>query len=120
MTDLTFLNLIFPTFVALLGFPALLAALINIGKVFGWIPDGLAPRVVLYANLVALIAVGYFAFTGKIDILTAIDNQLGVAAAFLVTFTTFVAELGLAKGFNNALRGTPIIGYSHSAEIAKG
>jgi tellurite resistance protein TehA-like permease len=110
--NVDFLTLIFPAFAALIGFPALLAALINVAKLVGILPDGMAPKIVLYVNLLALVGVGYLAFTGKVDLLVVIDQQLGVVATFLLMFATFVTELGLTKGMNNALRGTPIIGYN--------
>lgn len=112
--DLSWLSLIFPAFAALVGFPALLAALINIGKQFGIVPDGFAPKIVLVVNILAVVGVGYLFFTGNQPLLVAIDEQLGTLATFLLTFAAFVAELGLAKGANNALRGTPLIGFSHS------
>ena len=114
--NLEFLNLIFPALIALIGFPALLAAIINAGKYFGVLPDGIAPKFVLYANLIALVGVGYLVATGNQPLLNMIDTQFGHLAAFLVTLLGFISNLGTAKGFNNVLRGTPIIGFSHSAK----
>lgn len=114
--NLDFLNLIFPALAALIGFPALLAALINVGKYFGVVTDGLAPKFVLYANLIALAGVGYLVATGNQPLLNLIDTQLGHLAAFLVTLLGFISNLGVTKGFNNVFRGTPVIGFSHSVK----
>ena len=114
--NLEFLNLIFPALAALIGFPALLAAVINAGKYFGALSDGIAPKVVLWANVLALAGVGYLVATGNQPLLNLIDAQLGHLAAFLVTLLGFISNLGVAKGFNNVLRGTPVIGFSHSTK----
>jgi hypothetical protein len=108
-----FLNDVFPALAALIGFPALLAAGINMAKQFG-LPDGYAPKVVLYGNLAMFVFVLYLSFAGKLSILSAIDSQLGTLAAFLVTFSAFVADIGLTKLFHAGLRGVPLIGYSYS------
>jgi hypothetical protein len=116
--SLDFLSQVFPVLIALVGFPALLAAVINLAKVFG-LPQGYAPTVSLYANALALLVVIYFVWSGKIDLLTEIDRELGTLATFLVMFSAFAGEIGLTKVFNTALRGVPYIGYSHTLEEEK-
>ena len=49
--NLEFLSLVFPTLLALVGFPAVVAALINLLKAFGMV-DGFAPKVSLALNLI--------------------------------------------------------------------
>jgi hypothetical protein len=107
-------NDIFPLVASLIGWPAFLAALINTAKAWFDLPDGLAPKITLYATLVVFAGCGVALFTGHLDVVQAIDLQLGYAAAFLLTFSAFVAELGLTKGFHLMLRGTPVIGKSYS------
>ena len=110
-----FLTEVFPVFAALLGFPALLAAAVNLMKVFG-LPDGQATKVVTYANLAALIGVFVLLGMGRVPLLMMIDDQLGAVAIFLLAFTTFAAEIGLTKIFHEALKGVPFIGKSYSLE----
>lgn len=109
-----FLNLIFPTMAMLVGFAAFVAALINLLKLFG-LPDGLAPRVSMILHLVMFGVVVYFAYLGRVEVVTMIDAQLGIVATFLVLFGTFVSEIGLTKFIHErALRGLPVIGMSYS------
>ena len=70
--DLTFLTLIFPALAALVGFPALLAWLINVGKYFGIVPDSAAPKVLNVSNLLVLVGVGSLVATGKHPLLAII------------------------------------------------
>ena len=111
--NLEFLSLVFPTLAALVGFPALLAALINVAKIFG-LPDGYAPKVSLVVNLIGFAGVLYLVSTNQLELLQQIDVQLGVVAAFLLSFGTFATQIGLTKLFNQALKGTPAIGYNRS------
>ncbi len=100
----------------LIGFPAFLSAALNLGKYFNWIKDGQAPTIILWANLVAFVAVSVAVYTGNLDLVGSVDNQLDTFAKFLVAFTTFVAELGLTKVAHVSLKGTPVIGHSFSAK----
>jgi hypothetical protein len=111
--NLEFLNLVFPTLAALVGFPALLAALINVSKLFG-LPDGYAPKVSLVVWLIGFVGVFYLVATGQVELLKAIDVQLGIFASFLLAFGTFATEIGLTKIFNQALKGVPWIGFNRS------
>lgn len=114
--DLTFLTLVLPALMALVGFPALVAAVTNLFKVFGWLKDGDAPNVSLFFNVLGFAGVFYLAVTNQLALLSAIDIQLGILASFLVAFTSFAVEIGLTKLFHNGFRGLPFIGYSHSLE----
>jgi len=116
--DLQFLSLVFPALAALVGFPALGAAIINLAKNFG-LPYGTAPQVSLVFNLLGFVGVFYLVSTGQVEVLKALDVQLGVLAAFVVSFTTFAVEVGLTKIFHQAFKGLPVIGYSHTLEKKK-
>jgi hypothetical protein len=107
-------NDLFPLFASLVGAPAFVAAGINVAKYFGFVEDGQAPRIVLYANIVIFVGVAIAYFTGNVSIITEIDAELGSLATFLLTLVAFLSELGLAKLFNFGLRGTPVLGTSHS------
>lgn len=116
--DLQFLALVFPALYALVGFPALVAASINLAKAFG-LPDGKAPTVSLVFNTFGFLGVFYLISTGNVALLTALDVQLGIVAAFVISFTTFAVEIGLTKVFHAALKGLPYIGFSYSSKINK-
>jgi hypothetical protein len=109
------INDLFPIFASLIGFPAFVAAGVNIAKSYG-LADGLASKIVAYVTLTGFIGVGVAYFTGNLPMLNQIDAQLGTLATFLVTFAAFVSELGLAKLWHAALKGTPLIGKSYSLE----
>jgi non-ribosomal peptide synthetase component E (peptide arylation enzyme) len=113
-----FLTEVFPVFAALVGFPAILAAGINLLKVFG-LPDGAALKVVTYANILAFVAVFVLLSMGKMPVLALVDEELGKLAVFVISFTAFATEIGLTKIFHEALKGIPLIGKSYSLE-AKG
>lgn len=104
---------------ALVGFPALLSAGINIAKKFGLIGDGDAPAVVFWGNLAAFVLVAVAVFFGKSDLIPQIDNSLSSVAQVLVLIASFVTSLGLTKAFHVGLRGLPLIGFSHSIEERK-
>jgi hypothetical protein len=116
------INDVFPVLASLVGFPALLASLVNLAKNIKLpngnflLPDGYAPKVVLYANLLALVGVGVALGTGNLPILYQIDIQLGLVSTFLLTLSAFITELGLTKVYHAALKGTPVIGKSYSNE----
>lgn len=113
------INELFPLFASLIGLPAFVAALVNTLKYFKVLADGQAPQVVLWMNVVGFVGVAVAYFTGYVEILTKIDAQLGSFALFMISFVSFVGELGLAKLYNVGLRGTPVIGKSFEQE-AKG
>ena len=108
------LQLILQIIAGLVGFPAFLAALINVAKYFG-LADGLASAVNFWAHVLVYVGVAVAVFLGKIDILSGIDLQLGAIAQLLVAVLAFLSSLGIAKTFHSmVLRGLPLVGYSHS------
>ena len=108
------INELFPLFASLVGFPALVAAAVNVAKYFELLPDGTAPAVVFWVNIAGFVGVAIAYFTGNTPLLTQIDAQLGSLAMFLLTFVTFIGELGFAKLYHAGLKGTPVIGKSNS------
>jgi hypothetical protein len=109
-------NDLFPLFASLLGFPALIAAGVNVAKYFGWLVDTQAPTVVFWLNIAGFVGVAIAYFTGNVPLLTQIDEQLGSLALFLLSFVSFVSQLGFAKVAHAGLKGTPVIGKSFSLE----
>lgn len=107
------INQLFPLFASLVGFPALVAAGVNVAKYFGWLADGQAPAVVFWVNVVGFIAVAGFYFSGNLPLLSQIDAELGSVATFLLTLVSFLGELGMAKLYHAGLRGSPVIGTSN-------
>lgn len=108
------INELFPLFASLVGFPAFVAAAVNAAKYFGKIEDGQAAPAVFWVNIAGFVLVGVAYFTGNVELLTKIDTQLGSLAMFLLTFVSFITELGLAKVYHAGLRGTPVLGKSFS------
>jgi hypothetical protein len=108
------LQLILQIVAGLVGFPAFLAALINVAKWFG-LADGYASIVNFWAHVLVYVGVGVAVFFGKVDILPGLDASLGAIAQVLLAILAFLSSIGIAKGFNaKVLRGLPLIGYSHS------
>ena len=110
------INELFPLFASLVGFPALVAAAVNVAKFFELLPDGTAPAVVFWVNIAGFVGVAVAYFTGNTPLLAQIDAQLGSLAMFLLTFVTFIGELGFAKLYHAGLKGTPVIGKSNSEQ----
>jgi hypothetical protein len=97
----------------LVGFPALLAVLINIAKYFG-LPDGSAPAVNVWAHMIVYVAVGVAVILGKVDLLPGIDLALSNVANVLLAVLALLTSIGVAKLTHVALlRGLPLIGYFH-------
>lgn len=102
------------SFLALAGFAALVAALINVGKFAGIIADGQAPNVSLALNVVGFAALVIVRiFRPDFDV-TATDGVLATVATVLTSVLALLSQLGVSKLINNGIKGLPIIGYSHS------
>lgn len=102
-------------FTSLLGFPAFVAATINVLKYFEVLPDGWAPKAVLIANLLIFAVAAVLYFTDNLPLLVQLDQQMGLLASLLLKILAFITELGLAKVFHLMLKGTPVIGTSNSS-----
>jgi len=109
-------NQIFVIFATLVGFPALVAAVVNVLKYFNIVADTQAPKVVSILTLVGFVGVGIAYYAGYVPVLAGLDAQMGLIAQFLTTFLAFVVDLGLAKVAHAGLKGVPVIGKSYSSE----
>lgn len=111
------INLVLSAFSALVGFPAFLAALINLLKFLGVLTDGNANTVNFFGNLIAFVAVGVAVFLGKTDVLSWIDGTLVGAAKILVDILVLLGggltSMVMARQYHNGLRGLPVIGSSY-------
>lgn len=107
------------SFLALAGFAALTAAVINAGKFAGLIADGQAPNVSLALNVVGFAALVIVRiFRPDFDV-AATDGVLATVAAVLTSVLALLSQLGVSKLINNGIKGLPIIGYSHSRKLAE-
>ena len=98
----------------LAGFAALIALLINIGKAAGWVKDGQAPIVSAGLNLLGLA--GLFAtkvFWPEVQI-GVVDAQVSDFVQVGVVVFTYILQLLASKGANAAIKGVPVVGYSHT------
>jgi len=114
------LEVLLATLLKLGGFGALVAALINMGKTLGWIPDGLAPTISTGLNLAGLIALYVLGIVQpdlNIEQLDSVAGTIGqiLALAFGLAWQLLSTKLTHEK----ALKGVPFIGKSYSAEKEK-
>lgn len=99
------------------GFAAVIALLINVGKTIGLIKDGQAPNWSLGLNLAGLVVfflVKVFAPDTDVTAANDVANQLAQAGVIILTV---VMQLATSKGTNAAVRGTKVIGKSHSKGV---
>lgn len=102
----------------LAGFAALVAVVVNALKRFGVIKDGESPRWVLIFNLVGLVIfVAVRLFAPQVDV-GAADQLIAQLAQILVIVLGFVAQVGVSKVSNLAVRGLPVIGFSYAYNAA--
>ncbi len=105
---------LFVGFVALVGVAALVAALINAGKQLGVVKDGTATSWSLYLNLFFFaVFVALKIFKPEVDI-SSLDQTAATIASVVVGILGIVVQMGASRVANAALRGAPIIGFSHS------
>jgi hypothetical protein len=100
----------------LVGFAALFAVLINIGKTVGFIKDGDAPMWSTGLNLALVLVVYAFRiFRPEFDFATVdpIAQEVATVGAYILTF---VSQLLVSKLTNYAVKGTPVVGKSFSNE----
>lgn len=112
------INLIVAAFSALVGFPAFLAALINLLKYLKVLPDGSADAVNFWANVIAFVGVGVAVFLGKTDVLNWVDGTLSGVAKILVDILVILSggltSMVMARKYHAGLKGLPVIGKSYS------
>lgn len=108
-------------FGTLAGVAALIAALVNVGKVLGIVPDGSAAKVSAGLSLAAFITLAALKiFAPDVDV-AGLDKQaadLAVAALYILGLVT---QLGLPAKFHGFLSNAdvPVIGRSHTNEAFK-
>lgn len=97
-------------FTSLIGLGALISMLVNVGKAFGWVKDGMGEKVFKVLNLVAFVAVAVvYIFIGDVQ-----WQGLDSIFQLLATVIGFVLQNFAGEVTYKALRGAPAIGYSHS------
>lgn len=107
-------NVLLTEFGSLVGFAALIAALINILKTAGIIQDGQAQTYSAAFNLVGLGVLLYLhVFQPGLDI-AGLDTQAGQIANVLLVVFGYIVQLGSAKLVHTLLTGVPVVGKSFS------
>jgi len=100
---------------ALAGWAALVAVLINIGKLAGLVKDGQAGKYNLFLNLGGLVALTILkVFAPDVDILV-LDSFAAQIAQVLVSILALVGMLGFSKISHLAVKHLPVIGKSYSS-----
>lgn len=108
---------------ALVGWPAFLAAIINLLKVpipfLKWygIPDGTAGKLAFWANALAYVVVFVSVVIGRIDWINMFDLKLSSFANVLVIVLSFLTSLGMTNLSNKVWRGVgaPGLGHRHAS-----
>ncbi len=104
-------------FGTLAGVAALVAALVNVAKVFG-LPDGSAPKLSAGLSLAAFaVLVGLKVFAPDVDVL-ALDAQAADFAVAALYILGFIVQMGLPSKVHGFLSTSlvPIIGKSHTID----
>lgn len=114
-------SIVTAAFSLLLGWPALLAAAINLAKRYG-LPEGSASKVNFWANVVAWVGVAYFVFTGQTDALSKLDGTLSGLAKILVDILILtggaIAHSGLTNFMHNNTKQLPVVGFTAPPPVA--
>jgi len=98
----------------LLGVAAFVAALVNVLKFLKIATDGTAANWALGLNLLGFVL---FVVANIAGLPTAgVDAIVGSLAALIMTILGLLGQLVVSRGVNAGLRGTPLIGYSHSVK----
>jgi len=101
-------------FTALIGVAALIALLINAGKVVGLVKDGTAQTWSAALNLIGMIALLFLkVFKPNLNLI-AIDTTAGQIAAAGVVILGLISQLGISKLTNTFVRGIPVIGAANT------
>lgn len=103
-------------FGSLVGVGALIAALINVGKVAGWVKDGTAPTWSTGLNLLGLLILFVLGlFKPDVDLVYA-DQVAGQVANIMLMVTGLVVQLLSSRATHSALKGTKVLGASYSLQ----
>lgn len=101
------------------GVASLIAILINTLKQVGVVKDGSSKTWAVGLNLVALIGLYALRIASPDTDLVNVDGFAGSVAQLLTIIVQLVIQTGLSIGANGVVKGLPVIGYSHSAELDK-
>ncbi|MFA5035712.1 MAG: hypothetical protein WC479_00855 [Candidatus Izemoplasmatales bacterium] len=102
--------------IALAGFAALVALLVNVGKLIGFIKDGDAVKWSGGLNLLGILALFITRlFLPTFDV-SGIDQTLLTIATIGTYVLSYVMSLGISKLTHIAVKGLPVIGKSYSLE----
>lgn len=106
------MNNLLGVFVKLSGVAALVTTLVNAGKQFGLVKDGDAPKWTAGLNALGF---GLFIAARIVNFDVApVDATLGNVANVLIALLALLGQFGVGRILNAGVRGTPLIGYSHS------
>lgn len=106
------INTLFAELATLGGVAALIAVAVNALKQFGVVKDGDAPAWVTGLNLIALVAL-FVAHIVGFDV-KGLDGVASTIAQLGALILSLVGQVLVSKAANFAVRGTPVVGYSHS------
>lgn len=104
---------------ALAGFAALVALLVNVGKLFGWIKDGDAVKWSGGLNLLGILALfvtRLFLPTFDVSGINSVMLTIATVGSYILSY---VMELGISKLTHIAVKGLPVIGKSYSLDKVK-
>lgn len=101
---------------ALAGFAAIVALVINVGKLFGWVKDGDAVKWSGGLNLLGILALFVTRlFLPNFDV-SGINSVMLTIATVGSYILSYVMSLGISKLTHIAVKGLPVIGKSYSLE----
>lgn len=107
-------NSLLTAFGSLVGVGALIAILVNLAKLIGWVKDGTAQTWSAVLNIVGLIALLSLKLFKPDVSIPDLDAQAGALADVLVALSGFIVQLLSSKATHLAVRNVPVIGKSNS------
>ena len=103
---------------SLAGVMALITFLVNASKTFGWVPDGEAGTVQGGLSLLAMVGL-WVLDVFRPNLVTQVDSVAAILAQLGAYLITLVGAVLFGKLVHFAVRGLPLIGYSHTVEDAR-
>ena len=97
------------------GVAALIAVVINFGKLFGVVKDGDAPMWSAGLNLAALVLLFFAVHIFKIPNITGLDALATIIAQFGALVLQFLGQIGISRLTHFLLKGVPAVGASYGA-----
>jgi hypothetical protein len=108
-----------PQFLALGGFAALIAVVVNVLKLFNVVKEDDAPKWVGGLNLLGILVMYGFRLFNPAFAFSALDPTMMEIATVATFILSYVAQLGISKITHLSIKGTPFIGKSYSLDAAK-